>query len=254
MSERQNVALVTGGGQGIGKAICLSMAKKGIHVAVNDIREEVAQNVANEINRKGGVAFSFQADMGSEDEIKSMVERVFSRCGSVDYLINNAGISDQLVPVVEQDTDKWQRLIDIHLKGTYICCKEIGKNMLERGFGKIINVASIAGLNGFPMRTAYGPAKSAIINLTKVLALEWATANINVNAIAPGFIRTEMVDSFIRQKKMNEKEISERIPMKRLGTPEEIADTVLFLCSDSASYITGQTIVIDGGWTAYGYI
>ena len=254
MSEGQKVALVTGGGQGIGKAICLSMAKKGMHVAVNDIREQVAQSVANEINQQGGTAFSLQADMGSEDEIKSMAERVFSKFGSVDYLVNNAGITDQLVPVIEQDTDKWQRLIDIHLKGTYICSKEFGRGMVKSGFGRIINITSIAGLNAFPMRTAYSPAKSAIIMLTKVLALEWATENINVNAIAPGFIRTEMVDNFIRQGKMNEKEISERIPMKRLGLPEEIADIALFLCSGSASYITGQTIVVDGGWTAYGYI
>ena len=254
MSERQKVVLITGGGQGIGKAICLSMAKKGMHVAVNDIRKQTAESVANEINQQGGTAFSFQADIGHEDEIKSMAERVVSKCGSVDYLINNAGISEQLVPVIEQDTDKWQRLIDIHLKGTYICSKEIGRSMLKSGFGRIINIASIAGLNAFPMRTAYGPAKSAVIMLTKVLSLEWASANINVNAIAPGFIRTEMVDSFIRQGKMNEKEICNRIPMKRFGTSEEIADIVLFLCSDAASYITGQTIVVDGGWTAYGYI
>jgi len=254
MVERQKVVLVTGGGQGIGKAICLSMAEKGVLVAVNDIDEETAQRVVNEISQKGGKAVSFQADIGSEEQIKSMVDQLINRLGHVDYLINNAGITDQLVPVIQQDTHKWQRLIDIHLKGTYICSKEIGKYMLQNGFGRIVNIASIAGLNGFPMRTAYGPAKSAIIMLTKVLALEWAGENINVNAVAPGFIRTAMVDTFIHQGKMNEKEILERIPMKRLGTPEEIAHIVMFLCSDTASYITGQTIVVDGGWTAYGYI
>ena len=254
MVERQKVVLVTGGGQGIGKAICLSMAEKRVLVAVNDIDEQAAQRVVNEISQKGGKAVSFQADIGSEEQIESMVDQLINRLGHVDYLINNAGVTDQLVPVIQQDTHKWQRLIDIHLKGTYICSKVIGKYMLQNGFGRIVNIASIAGLNGFPMRTAYGPAKSAIIMLTKVLAVEWAGENINVNAVAPGFIRTAMVDAFIHQGKMNEKEILERIPMKRLGTPEEIANIVMFLCSDTASYITGQTIVVDGGWTAYGYI
>lgn len=254
MSEWKRVALVTGGGQGIGRAICLALAQKGVKIAVNDIEERAAQSVVREIREQGGTAMSSLADISSEDEIKSMISRVIDEWGNVDYLINNAGISDQLVPVIEQDTGKWQRLIDIHLKGGYICSKEIAKYMLKSKFGRIVNISSIAGLNGFPRRTAYGPAKSAIIMLTKVLALEWAAENINVNAVAPGFIRTEMVDNFVRQGKMDEKAISERIPMKRLGTPEEIARIVLFLCSDAASYITGQTIVVDGGWTAYGYI
>ncbi|MCF8142866.1 MAG: 3-oxoacyl-ACP reductase FabG [Deltaproteobacteria bacterium] len=254
MSKRDKVALVTGGGNGIGKAVCQLMARQKIKVAVNDIDEQAAQYVVNEISQQGGIALSFQADIGFENEIRSMIDRVISRWGHVDYLVNNAGISEQLVPIIEQDTDKWQRLMDIHLKATYICSKEIAKTMLKIGFGRIINMSSIAGLNGFPMRTGYGTAKSAIIMLTKVLALEWASANINVNAVAPGYIQTEMVDNFIRQGKMNQKEICNRIPMKRLGTPEEIADIVLFLCSDTANYITGQTIVVDGGFTAYGYI
>ena len=254
MSIDQKVALITGGGQGIGKAICFAMAREGIRVAVNDIKEDRAVEVVKQIKEGGGIASSFQADVSNEDEIKSMVEKILNRFKGIDYLVNNAGISDQLVPVVEQDTDKWQELVDIHLKGTYLCSKEIAKSMIKKKYGRIINISSIAGLNAFPMRTAYSPAKSAIIMLTKVLAIEWASFNINVNAIAPGFIRTEMVGDFIRHGKMNEEEICNRIPLKRLGTSEEIAEIVLFLCSSSSSYITGQTIVVDGGWVAYGYI
>ncbi len=254
MSKEQKVALITGGGQGIGKAICLAMAREGIRVAVNDIKEDRAVEVVKQIEEEGGIGSSFQADVSNEDQIKSMVAKILQRFKSIDYLVNNAGISDQLVPVVEQDTDRWQKLVDIHLRGTYLCSKEIAKSMIRKKYGRIVNISSIAGLNAFPMRTAYSPAKSAIIMLTKVLAIEWASFNINVNAIAPGFIRTEMVEDFIRLGKMNEKEICNRIPLKRLGTSEEIAEIVLFLCSSSSSYITGQTIVVDGGWVAYGYI
>jgi NAD(P)-dependent dehydrogenase (short-subunit alcohol dehydrogenase family) len=254
MSKEQKVALITGGGQGIGKAICLTMAREGIRVAVNDIKEDRAVEVVKQIEEEGGIGSSFQADVSNEDQIKSMVAKILRRFKSIDYLVNNAGISDQLVPVVEQDTDRWQKLVDIHLRGTYLCSKEIAKSMIRKKYGRIVNISSIAGLNAFPMRTAYSPAKSAIIMLTKVLAIEWASFNINVNAIAPGFIRTEMVEDFIRLGKMNEEEICNRIPLKRLGTSEEIAEIVLFLCSSSSSYITGQTIVVDGGWVAYGYI
>jgi len=254
MSKEQKVALITGGGQGIGKAICLAMAREGIRVAVNDIKEDRAVEVVKQIEEEGGIGSSFQADVSNEDQIKSMVAKILQRFKSIDYLVNNAGISDQLVPVVEQDTDRWQKLVDIHLRGTYLCSKEIAKSMIRKKYGRIVNISSIAGLNAFPMRTAYSPAKSAIIMLTKVLAIEWASFNINVNAIAPGFIRTEMVEDFIRLGKMNEEEICNRIPLKRLGTSEEIAEIVLFLCSSSSSYITGQTIVVDGGWVAYGYI
>ena len=254
MSKEQKVALITGGGQGIGKAICLAMAREGIRVAVNDIKEDRAVEVVKQIEEEGGIGSSFQADVSNEDQIKSMVAKILRRFKSIDYLVNNAGISDQLVPVVEQDPDRWQKLVDIHLRGTYLCSKEIAKSMIRKKYGRIVNISSIAGLNAFPMRTAYSPAKSAIIMLTKVLAIEWASFNINVNAIAPGFIRTEMVEDFIRLGKMNEEEICNRIPLKRLGTSEEIAEIVLFLCSSSSSYITGQTIVVDGGWVAYGYI
>jgi NAD(P)-dependent dehydrogenase (short-subunit alcohol dehydrogenase family) len=254
MAGKGKVALITGGGRGIGRAICLAMARTGIRVAVNDVKKDTADEVVKQIGKEGRIASSFQTDIRHENEIKSMVEKVLDAFGRIDFLINNAGIPDQLVPVIEQNSHKWQDVIDIHLRGTYLCSKEIATGMIKNNFGRIVNISSIVGLNGFPMRTAYGPAKSAIIMLTKVLAIEWASFNINVNAIAPGFIRTEMVEDLIRMGKLNEEKICNRIPLKRLGTSEEIANIVLFLCSEAASYITGETIVVDGGWVAYGYI
>jgi len=228
------------------------MARTGVKVAVNHVSKGSADEILKQIEKEGYIALGFQADICHEDEIKSMVEKVLNVFGRIDFLINNAGIADQMVPVIEQDTNTWQKIIDINLKGTYLCSKEAARSMIKNNFGRIVNTSSIVGINGFPMRTAYGPAKSAIVMLTKLLAIEWASFNINVNAVAPGYIRTEMVEDLIRMGKLNEKKICDRIPLKRLGATEEIANVVRFLCSDAASYITGQTIIVDGGWVAYG--
>lgn len=249
MKSSDPVALVTGGSRGIGKAICLAMTRKGIKVGVNYLRDGSADEVLTIIEKEGGNAIGLQADVSKESDVNSMVKKMTERFGEIDYLINNAGMSDQIVPIVEQNNEYWQRLIDIHLKGTYLCSKEAAKIMIPNKAGRIINISSVVGLRGFPMRTAYGPAKAAIMNLTKVFAIEWAKYNINVNSVAPGAIRTEMLEDFIQRGIFNENELIQRIPMGRLGTGNEIAEIILFLCSASASYITGETIVVDGGWT-----
>jgi NAD(P)-dependent dehydrogenase (short-subunit alcohol dehydrogenase family) len=254
MSLKGRIALVTGGSRGIGKAISIALAREGVKIAVNHVRRGSADEILKQIKKEGGFALGFQADISNEDEVKSMVEKVLDAFGRIDFLINNAGISDQIAPVIEQSSHRWQKLIDVLLKGTYLCSKEVARSMIKNNFGRIVNIASIAGFTGFPMRTAYCPAKSAIINITKILAIEWAQFNINVNAIAPGYIRTEMVEDFIRRGIFEEEKVRNRIPLKRLGTTEEIANIVLFLCSDAASYIIGETIVVDGGWLAYGHI
>ena len=247
MSYLNSVALVTGGSRGIGKAICLTMARKGIKVGVNYLRDGSADEVLKTINEEGGTAIGLQADVSKELEVKSMVMEMLEKFGRIDYLINNAGISDQTVPAVEQDVERWQKVIDIHLKGTYLCSKEVAKTMIKNNSGRIINISSIVGINALPMRTAYGPAKAAIINLTKVLAIEWAKFNINVNAVAPGYIRTEMVEDYIQRGIVNENDLKKRIPTGKLGTGDEVAEVILFLCSMGASYINGATIVVDGG-------
>jgi NAD(P)-dependent dehydrogenase (short-subunit alcohol dehydrogenase family) len=252
MSNLEPVALVTGGSRGIGRAICLAMAQKGIRVGINYVRDGSADDVLRIIEKGGGTAIGLQTDVSNESQVKSMVIKLFDTFGRIDYLINNAGMSDQIVPVVEQDNQYWQRLIDVHLKGAYLCSKEAAKIMIKNKFGRIINISSVVGLRGFPMRTAYGPAKAAIMNLTKVLAIEWAKYNINVNSVVPGGIRTEMIEDFIKRGIYDEVELLKRIPMGRLGKAEEIAAVVFFLCSPAASYITGTAIIVDGGWSACG--
>jgi NAD(P)-dependent dehydrogenase (short-subunit alcohol dehydrogenase family) len=249
MTNFDSVALVTGGSRGIGKAICLVMARKGIKVGVNYLRKGSADEVLAAIKKEGGTAVGLQADVSKETEVRSMVKEMLRQFGKIDYLINNAGISDQGVPAVEQDVEKWQKVIDIHLKGTYLCSKEVAGSMIKNSFGRIVNIASVVGINAIATRTAYGPAKAAIMNLTKALAIEWAKYNINVNAVAPGYTRTEMVEDYIQRGILDENQIKKRIPMGRLGTGAEIAEVILFLCSDGASYINGATIVVDGGWS-----
>ncbi|MGA2462977.1 MAG: 3-oxoacyl-ACP reductase family protein [Thermodesulfobacteriota bacterium] len=248
------IALVTGGGRGIGEAICLAMAAAGIKVGVNDVREDLALEVVDRIKKGGGIASSFQADISNEHEVKFMVERLLKTFGRIDFLVNNAGIADQIVPIMEYETNKWERVIDINQTGPFLCSREVARSMIKSNFGRIVNIASICGFNAFPMRPAYCSTKSAVIMLTKVLAIEWASFNINVNAVAPGYIGTEMVENSARLGKLSVESLCNRIPLKRLGSPKEVADVVLFLCSDGANYITGSTIVVDGGWTAYGYI
>lgn len=252
MELKGKVAVVTGGAQGIGEAIAMCFAREGANVAVCDINVEKVREVSHNIMALGLQSLWFEVDVTSISQVNTMAEKTAESFGHIDYLVNNAGIPPQMVPTTEQNIDTWQKIVDTNLKGTYLCSKRIGREMIKNNFGRIVNISSIVGLTGFPMRTDYGPAKSAIIMLTKVLASEWGQFNINVNAIAPGYIRTEMVESLIRAGKFNEEKLCNRIPLKRFGTKEEIANVVKFLCSEQASYITGATIVVDGGWVAYG--
>lgn len=254
MPMKDQVAIVTGAAQGIGKATALRFAREGAHLVVCDINVEGVKKFSQEIAALGRRSLWFEVDVTNIHQIKAMVQKTATDFGRIDILINNAGVADQMVPVIEQDIQTWERIVDIHLKGTYLCSKEVGAEMIKNNFGRIVNTSSIVGLGGFPNRTAYGPAKSAIINLTKVLAIEWAAFNVNVNAIAPGYIRTQMNEDLIRSGKFDEKKITQRIPMKRMGRVEEVVNVVHFLCSEAASYITGETIVVDGGWVAYGSI
>jgi len=254
MRLKDKVAVVTGGGQGIGRTIAMRFAEEGAWVVVCDINAEGVNRVSQDIVALGRRSLWFKVDVTDISEVDAMAATTAESFGRIDILVNNAGIPDQLIPTTEQDIDTWQKIINVHLRGTYLCSKRIGKEMMKNNFGRIVNMSSIIGLTAFPMRTAYGPAKSAVIMLTKTLAIEWAPFNINVNAIAPGYIRTEMVEGVIRAGKLNEEKLCNRIPLKRLGTKEEIANVAEFLCSDAASYITGATIVVDGGWVAYGGI
>ena len=246
------VALVTGSGSGIGRAIALLFAKEGASIAVNARHLETIEKTAEEIRQLGGRAIAIKADVSDADDVDMMVDRVVRELGGVHILVNNAGISGENVPITETSVEHWDRVVSINLRGTYLCSRRAGQWMVSNKTGKVLNIASMTGLVGFPMRSSYGPAKAGIINLTQVLAVEWAKYNINVNCIAPGFIITPLDDELFKSGKLNLELIEKRIPLGYRALPDDIAKTALFLVSNDARYITGVTLPVDGGWLAYG--
>jgi NAD(P)-dependent dehydrogenase (short-subunit alcohol dehydrogenase family) len=191
-------------------------------------------------------------DVAVEADVRALIDACIERYGRLDVLVNNAGNSDQPHPTVEQNVEAFDRLLGIHLRGTFVACREAGRVMLAQGGGAIVNLGSIAGLAGIPARNAYGAAKAGIVAMTRSLACEWARDGIRVNAVAPGYVATELVETLKRNGQMNVRSIEKRTPMGRLARPEEIAGAIGFLASDAASYITGTVLSVDGGWHAYG--
>lgn len=237
-------ALVTGASRGIGRAIALELARKGANVAVNYAGSEAkAQAVVDEIVLMGRKAFKVQADVANERNVKDMVKDVISEFGSLDILVNNAGVTkDNLLMRMKEE--EFDQVINTNLKGVFVCTKAVTRQMMKQRSGKIVNVASIVGVIGNPGQANYVAAKAGVIGFTKSTAKELASRNIYVNAIAPGFISTDMTDELTEEQRENTLAM---IPLAKLGTPEEVANVVRFLASDDASYITGQTIHIDGG-------
>jgi len=243
MLQGKNV-LVTGASRGIGKAIALELASQGANVAVNYAgSEERAQAVVEEIQKLGVKSFKVQADVSKEENVKTMIKEVIKQFGSLDILVNNAGVTkDNLLMRMKEE--EFDQVIDINLKGVFLCTKAVTRHMMKQRSGKIINVASIVGVSGNPGQANYVAAKAGVIGMTKSVAQELASRNILVNAVAPGFISTDMTDALTEEQ---QEAILSRIPLAKLGTPEDVANVVRFLASDDADYITGQTIHIDGG-------
>lgn len=237
-------AIVTGASRGIGREIALLLGQEGAKVAVNySGSQEKAEEVVQSIREAGGEAFAVQADVSNSDSVKNMVDETIESFGSVDILVNNAGITkDNLLMRMKED--EWDDVININLKGVYLCTKGVTRQMMRQRAGKIVNVASIVGVSGNPGQANYVAAKAGVIGFTKTAAKELASRNINVNAVAPGFISTDMTDALNEDLK---KEMLKNIPLGQLGSPEDVAKTVLFLLSEDAAYITGQTIHVDGG-------
>lgn len=238
------VALVTGASRGIGREIAIQLAKAGAKVAVNYSGSEAKANeVVDQIKADGGEAFAIQANVSNSESVDAMVKEVISQFGALDILVNNAGITrDNLLMRMKEE--EWDAVINTNLKGVFICTKAVTRQMMKQRKGRIINIASIVGVCGNPGQANYVAAKAGVIGLTKTTAKELSSRNITVNAIAPGFITTDMTDELHEDVK---NEMLKQIPLARFGNPSDIANVVRFLAADESSYITGQTIHVDGG-------
>jgi NAD(P)-dependent dehydrogenase (short-subunit alcohol dehydrogenase family) len=243
---KNKVAIITGSSYGIGKATAICFAKKGASIVLSDWEEDV--DTLNTIKSFGGKAIFIKADVSKESDVKNIVAETIKNFGRLDYAFNNAGIEGQQGIIHESSNDNWEKVIGINLTGVYYCMKHQIPEMLKTGGGVIVNNSSIAGLVGFSGVPAYVASKHALVGLTKNVALDYAKQNIRVNAVCPGVIQTPMIDRFTGGSKDVADQMAAAKPMGRLGTPEEIANTVAFLCSDDASFITGQALAVDGGW------
>jgi len=244
MELRERVALVTGAGQGIGRAIALKLVAEGATLVINDISPS-AEKVAGDIKAGGGHAIAILADVSSADDVSKMIEQIISQYGRIDILVNNAGITRDSLAMRMSEED-WDKVLTINLKSVFLCTRAVVKNMLKQRSGRIISIASIIGLIGNPGQTNYASAKAGIIGFTKSIAKEVASRGITANAVAPGFIDTEMTKSLSDSQRQ---EYIKNIPLGRLGTPEDIAEAVAFLASPGAGYISGQVLTVDGGMT-----
>ncbi|MDA3789141.1 MAG: 3-oxoacyl-[acyl-carrier-protein] reductase [Desulfobacula sp.] len=236
-------ALVTGSGGGIGKSIALLLADMGADIVVNDVSIENAQQTAREIISKGRKAIVSNANVVNDVEVKEMFESISSDFGRLDILVNNAGITKDSL-LMDMGEQQWDQVMDVNLKGVFLCCKYAAKMMSEQQYGKIINISSASGQIGNIGQVNYAASKGGVISITKTLAKELARYKINVNAVAPGFIRTPMTQTVPEKV---EKYLIGQIPLRRAGEPEEIANAVAFLASDMSAYITGQVLSINGG-------
>jgi 3-oxoacyl-[acyl-carrier protein] reductase len=248
------VAIVTGSSRGIGRAIALSLARCGAKVVVNGhVNIKAAREVARAITSMGKEAIVILADVSKKSDVNRLVKLTLNEYAKIDILVNNAGIGI-VCPVEELKEKDWDNIIDINLKGVFLCTKAVGKEMIKLKKGNIINIASMDGLVALPRRSVYCASKAGVIMLTKVLAIEWAKHNIRVNCVSPGYVKTDLVAKYIADGVLDAKKIERRCPIGRMALPDEIANVTTFLASEESSYITGANILVDGGWTACGYL
>jgi len=253
MRLKDKVSLVTGAGRGIGEAIARRLSEEGARVVISDIDLPAAESVARELKNSGRDALAIKADVADKGQVDEMIKKAVDEFGSIDILVNNAGMS--VVGASEELEEKrWRQGIDVMLTGVFFCSQAAGKEMIKQKSGKIINIASVNGIGAFPERVSYGSAKAGVIQLTRTLGCEWARYNINVNAVAPGYVNTYLVRDLAEKGVLDVAELANRTPAGRLAECEEVADAVVFLASEDSKYIVGQTIVVDGGWSAYMYL
>lgn len=244
------VALVTGGGSGIGRAAALLFAKEGARVLVADVSAQGGEETAAMIEQRGGEALFVKTDVSVGAEVAAMVQRAVSAYGRLDCAFNNAGIEGAMAPTAECSEENWDRTLAVNLKGVWLCMREEIPQMLTQGGGSIVNCASIAGLVGFPNLPAYCSSKGGIVQLTRTAALEYAQQGIRVNALCPGVIDTPMVERITGGEPETEAQYTALEPVGRMGSPEEMAQAAVWLCSERASFVTGHPLVADGGMVA----
>jgi len=246
----QKVAVITGGATGIGRSTAMLLASKGIKVVISGRREAAGQKAVEEIRARGGDAAFIAVDVDREAHVRRLIEFAVEKFGRLDLAVNNAGISNETKTIGDSDPAKFQAMLQTNVMGVYLCMKYEIQQMLKNGGGSIVNLASIAGLNSIPYAGPYAATKHAVVGLTKSGALDYATQNIRINAVAPGAIKTDIIAGSISQGQYDEATISGMHPMVRMGDPEEIARGIAWLLSDEASFVTGHVLNIDGGFQA----
>jgi NAD(P)-dependent dehydrogenase (short-subunit alcohol dehydrogenase family) len=251
----EKIAIVTGGGGDLGRAIVLALAEEGVYVTVADSNQEAAQSVANEVSQQGGTAIAVQVDVTKSDQVKAMVQETVNQLGSVDILVNNAGILGPQKPIVELNEDGWDAVVDVNLKGTFLCSKAVLPLMIAKTYGKIVNISSVAGKTGEPFAAVYSATKAAVINLTQGLALEVARYKINVNSVCPAGLNNLMSEAVFAERSLYlgitpaeaREQFLSSFPMPIPLTVDDVAKTVVFLSSDVSVQITGEAVNVTGG-------
>jgi 3-oxoacyl-[acyl-carrier protein] reductase len=250
-SLNNKIAIVTGSGQGIGRAIARMFAEAGADLVIADIRMDTAEATATDIRSLQRKAFTIQVDVRDKNQVDEMVTKTIEKFGCIDILVNNAGFGHMTVPLVEMNEEEWDKCVTLNLKSTFLCCKAVSRVMMRQKRGTIINMASMAALGAYPMGANYSAAKAGIKNLTETLAVELGPYNIRVNALAPGVIETQLTAELYERRPELKIQRLKNIPLGRLGTPEDVANVALFLASDASSYISGETIPIKGAMATF---
>ena len=243
MADPNRTAVVTGGARGIGKAIARKLAADGVHIVISDVMADAAEAAAKEMEVLGVRALAVVADVSRIDDVETLIRKTVQEFGAVDFLVNNAGVTRDNLSIRMSEAE-WDLVLGVNLKGTFLCSQAAAREMIKRRFGRIVNIASVSGIMGTAGQANYASSKAGIIALTKSMARELGSRNITVNAVAPGFILTEMTDKL--PDSVKEAYIAQ-IPLKRAGTPEDVAEAVRFLISPAAQYITGTVLNVSGG-------